>query len=459
MKHKVLIANRGEIAVRIIRACRELGIQTVAVYSKADQDSLHTKFADEAICIGESPASESYLDMNRIISAAIATGCNAIHPGYGFLAENDQFAEVVESCNIKFIGPSSAVIKKLGDKINARKIAKEIGVPVVMGSDGAVNDVKEGLKIAREIGFPVMIKASSGGGGRGILVCYTEEEFKNGFEKTRLEAEKAFGDGSVYIEKYIQNPRHIEIQILADKFGNVIHLGERDCSVQRRNQKLIEEAPSPLIEETTRHLMGEAAVKLAKYVGYENAGTVEFIVDRDENFFFIEMNTRIQVEHPVTEMVTGIDLVKEQLKIAYGNGLTIKQDEVQINGHAIECRINAEDPEKNFRPSPGVIDNVVIPGGFGIRVDSHIYSQYKVPPYYDSMLGKLIVHGKNRLEAIRKMRLALEQFVISGIPTNIEFLYMIMHDPDFVRGVYDTRFLDQFIRKVREANDGIFGSS
>ena len=457
MKNKVLIANRGEIAVRIIRACRELGILTVAVYSKADRQSLHTKFADEAVCIGEGPASESYLDMNRILSAAIATGCNAIHPGYGFLAENSQFAEIVENCGIKFIGPSSQVIKKLGDKITARKIAQEVGVPVVMGSDGVVKNAQQGLKIAREIGFPVMIKASSGGGGRGITICYTEDEFLNGFEKTSLEAEKAFGDGSLYIEKYIQNPRHIEVQILADKFGHVIHLGERDCSVQRRNQKMIEEAPSPFIDEKTRQQMGEAAVKLAKHVGYENAGTVEFIVDKDGNFFFIEMNTRIQVEHPVTEMVTGIDLVKEQLKIAYGNGLTIKQEEVVIDGHSIECRINAEDPTQNFRPSPGVIENVVIPGGFGIRVDSHVYSQYEVPPYYDSMLGKLIVHGKNRREAIRKMRLAIEQFVISGIPTNIEFLYLIMHDPDFVRGVYDTRFLEQFMKKVKEENDGIFG--
>lgn len=457
MKNKVLIANRGEIAVRIIRACRELGILTVAVYSKADRQSLHTKFADEAVCIGEGPASESYLDMNRILSAAIATGCNAIHPGYGFLAENSQFAEIVENCGIKFIGPSSQVIKKLGDKITARKIAQEVGVPVVMGSDGVVKNAQQGLKIAREIGFPVMIKASSGGGGRGITICYTEDEFLNGFEKTSLEAKKAFGDGSLYIEKYIQNPRHIEVQILADKFGHVIHLGERDCSVQRRNQKMIEEAPSPFIDEKTRQQMGEAAVKLAKHVGYENAGTVEFIVDKDGNFFFIEMNTRIQVEHPVTEMVTGIDLVKEQLKIAYGNGLTIKQEEVVIDGHSIECRINAEDPTQNFRPSPGVIENVVIPGGFGIRVDSHVYSQYEVPPYYDSMLGKLIVHGKNRREAIRKMRLAIEQFVISGIPTNIEFLYLIMHDPDFVRGVYDTRFLEQFMKKVKEENDGIFG--
>lgn len=449
MKNKVLIANRGEIAIRIIRACRELGIETVAVYSKADQNSLHVKFSDEAICIGEAPSSESYLNINQIISAAIATGCNAIHPGYGFLSENSKFAQIVENCNISFIGPSHQVISMLGDKATARRIAKEAGVPVVMGSEGIVKDSKEGARIAKEIGYPVMIKATSGGGGRGITICRSEADFLKGFERTSLEAEKSFGDKSLYIEKYIENPRHIEIQILADKFGNVIHLGERDCSVQRRNQKMIEEAPSPFIDEKLRQAIGESAVNLAKAVNYVNAGTVEFIVDKDGNYFFIEMNTRVQVEHPVTEMVTGIDIVKEQIKIAYGNGLSYNQSDIKINGHAIECRINAEDPDKNFMPSPGKVKNLVIPGGFGVRVDSHLYSDYEVPPYYDSMLGKLIVHGNSRREAIRKMRYALEQFIVSGVKTNIEFQYVIMHNPDFVKGVYDTSFIEKFLKLAK----------
>jgi len=361
MQNKVLIANRGEIALRIIRACKESGIQCVAIYSKADQDSLHVKFADEAICVGDNYSKDSYLNINRIISAALSTGCNAIHPGYGFLSENEKFASIVEKCNIKFIGPSSDVIAKLGNKSMARKIAKEAKIPIVEGSEDAVHDALEGAAVANRIGYPVLIKAVSGGGGKGIRIVKNEEEFLKLFEQTRFEAEANFGDSSVYIEKYIQDPRHIEIQILADSFGNVIHLGERDCSVQRRNQKMIEEAPSPFVNELLRQSMGNAAIRLAKAIKYENAGTVEFIVDKEGKYYFIEMNTRIQVEHPVTEMVTSIDIVKEQLKIAYKSELSYKQKDVKIQGYAIECRINAEDTSQKFRPSPGLINNIVYP--------------------------------------------------------------------------------------------------
>ncbi|NLC95145.1 MAG: acetyl-CoA carboxylase biotin carboxylase subunit [Bacilli bacterium] len=449
MQNKVLVANRGEIALRIIRACKELGISTVAVYSTADKDSLHVKFADEAICIGSEKSANSYLNINNIISAAIATGCNAIHPGYGFLSENEKFAEIVEKCNIKFIGPSSKVIEQCGNKANARKIAQACGVPVVKGSDGIVSNLGEALTIAQEVGYPILIKAVNGGGGKGISIVKNEEELKRTFERTMLEAYANFGDRSVYIEKLIENPRHIEIQILADSYGNVIHLGERDCSIQRRNQKIIEETPSPFVSEELREKMGQAAIKIAKYLGYVNAGTVEFIVDREGNYYFIEINTRIQVEHPITEMVTGVDLVKEQIKIAYGHELSYKQENIHFTGHALECRINAEDVDNNFAPSPGKINNLVLPGGFGVRIDSHLYSNYVVPPYYDSLLAKLIVHGQNRKEAIRKMRIALEQFVIEGIKTNIEFQYLIMHNPDFVRGSYDTSFIKRFIELVR----------
>ncbi|MDF2699743.1 MAG: acetyl-CoA carboxylase biotin carboxylase subunit [Haloplasmataceae bacterium] len=449
MQNKVLIANRGEIAVRIIRACKELGIGCVAVYSKADKDSLHVKLADTAICIGEAKSSESYLNMNNIISAAIASGCNAIHPGYGFLSENEKFVDIIEKCKIKFIGPSSDAISKLGNKAVARQIAKSANIPVVMGSDGVVETVEDGIKIANQIGYPILIKAVSGGGGKGISVVRSEAEFVKLFETTCLEAQANFGDKTVYIERYIENPRHIEIQIMADHFGNVIYLGERDCSVQRRNQKMIEEAPSPFVNDTLRKRLGEDAVRVAKAVKYENAGTVEFIVDKEGNHFFIEMNTRVQVEHPVTEMITGIDIVKEQLRIAYNNELSVKQEDVVINGHAIECRINAEDPNNNFRPSPGLIKNLVLPGGFGVRVDTHIYNNYQVPPYYDSMLAKLIVHAPTRKEAIRKMRVALEQFMIDGIKNNIEFQYLIMHNTDFVRGVYDTSFIREFLEATK----------
>ncbi len=445
MQNKILIANRGEIAVRIIRACKELGISCVAVYSKADKESLHVKFADEAICIGDERSINSYLNINNIISAAIATGCNAIHPGYGFLSENEKFAEIVEKCNIKFIGPHHEVISKCGNKSMAKIIAKESGVPVVEGSDGVVENVYEGLKIAGRIGYPILIKAVSGGGGKGISIARDEIEFQKNFEKTMMEAEANFGDKSLYIEKYIENPRHIEVQVLADRFGNVIHLGERDCSVQRRNQKMIEEAPSPFINPEIREKMGENAIAIAKHVGYESAGTVEFIVDKNGNYYFIEMNTRVQVEHPVTELVTGVDIVKEQIKIAYGQELSYKQNDIKIKGHAIECRINAEDPANNFCPSPGVVKNLVFPGGNGVRLDTHLYSNYEIPPFYDSMLAKVIVYGNTRREAIRKMRVALEQFVIDGIKTNVEFQYLVMHNPDFVRGVYDTSFIKKFL--------------
>lgn len=453
MKHKVLIANRGEIAVRIIRALKELGIETVAVYSKADKNSLHVRLADEAICIGEAASKDSYLNMNQILSAAVATGSNAIHPGYGFLSENPQFVEMVESCGIKFIGPSADSIKIAGDKAMARKAAKKANIPIVEGSDDVVEDVEEGLKIARSIGYPVMIKAASGGGGRGISIARTPKEFREAFNRTSLEAETSFGNPLLYVEKFIDAPRHVEIQILADQHGNVIHLYERDCSMQRRNQKMIEETPSPFISDNTRHRLGLAAIRLAKAIKYENAGTVEFLVDQKGDFYFIEMNTRIQVEHPITELVTGIDLVKEQIRIAYGKELNIKQRDVKPKGWAIECRINAEDPLKNFIPTPGKISNVLFPGGIGIRLDTHIYPGYEVPPFYDSMLAKLAVHAPTRLEAIRKMRVALEQFMVEGVKTNIEYHYLIMHNPDFIKGNYDTGFIERFSHLVKDVED------
>lgn len=450
MQNKILIANRGEIAIRIIRACKELGIGHVAVYSKADAESLHVKLADEAICIGEAKSSDSYLNMTNIISAAIATGCNAIHPGYGFLAENEKFAEMVEKCNIKFIGPSSDVIRKLGNKVEAKRIAKSLGIPVVEGSDGVVDNLNTAINIASEIGYPILLKAKNGGGGKGICLIRDENELAKSFELTRQEAKASFNDPSIYIEKYIENPHHIEVQIIGDNFGNIVHLGERDCSIQRRNQKIIEESPSPFVDEKLREKLGDAAIKLAKSVGYVNAGTVEFLVDKDKNFYFIEMNTRIQVEHPVTEMVTGIDLVKEQIRIAYNSALSFTKEDIRINGHAIECRLNAEDPYNNFLPQPGIVKNLVLPGGLGVRVDTHIYDNYNVPPYYDSMLAKIIVHAQTRKEAIRKMRMALEQFLIDGIVTNIEILYLIMHDTHFVRGIYDTNFVTEFLDTIKD---------
>ena len=449
MANKILIANRGEIAVRIIRACKELGIACVAVYSKADANSLHVKLADEAICVGGEKSSDSYLNMNNIISAAIATGCNAIHPGYGFLSENEKFVEIVEKCNIKFIGPKAESIAKLGNKAIARKIAKANLVPTVPGSDGVVETLEEAIEITNKIGYPILIKAANGGGGKGISIIRSHGELKSSFSRTKLEAKANFGVDAVYIEKYIENPHHVEVQILADKAGNTIYLGERDCSIQNRNQKMVEESPSVLVDLRLRRLLGRSAVKIAKAVNYENAGTVEFIVDKNNKYYFIEMNTRIQVEHPVTEAVTGIDLIKEQIKIAYGQNLSITQERVKVKGWAVECRIVAEAPLDDFRPSPGVIKNIVFPGGNGVRIDTHIYNGYVVPPYYDSLLAKLITYAPTRLEAIRKMRVALEQFMIDGIETNIEMLYLLMHNPDFVRGTYDTSFVSKFVELMK----------
>ena len=412
MIKKILIANRGEIAVRIIRACREMGIETVAVYSEADKEALHTKLADEAVCIGPAPSKDSYLSMDRIISATIITGADAIHPGFGFLSENSKFAKLCEDCGITFIGPDSDVISRLGNKQEARNTMTAAGVPVIPGSTEAIYDVETGAKTAAEIGYPVIVKAALGGGGKGMRVADTPEEFENAFQTAQKETEMAFGDNTMYIEHFVENPRHIEFQILADKYGNVIHLGERDCSIQRNHQKMIEESPSIALNSKLREKMGYAAVTAAKAAGYENAGTIEFLLEKNGNFYFMEMNTRIQVEHPVTEWVTGIDLVKEQIRIASGEKLSYKQEDVHLSGHAIECRINAENPEKGFRPSPGTITDMYLPGGKGIRIDSAIYSGYTIPPYYDSMVAKLVVWAKNRKEAIRKMQSALGEIII-----------------------------------------------
>ncbi|MBQ6834329.1 MAG: acetyl-CoA carboxylase biotin carboxylase subunit [Lachnospiraceae bacterium] len=441
MFHKILIANRGEIAVRIIRACREMGIQTVAVYSEADKEALHTMLADEAICIGPAPSVESYLDMERILSACVASKADAIHPGFGFLSENSRFAELCEKCNICFIGPSAEVIHKMGNKSEARKTMMDAGVPVIPGSKEPVFTVEEGRKIAGEIGFPVMIKASSGGGGKGMRISRSEMDFEANFLNAQMEAVKGFSDDTMYIERFVEHPRHIEFQVLADKHGNVIHLGERDCSIQRRHQKVLEEAPSAAISSELRTRMGEMAVRAAKAAGYENAGTIEFLLDKNGQFYFMEMNTRIQVEHPVTEAVTNVDLIKEQIRIANGEPISVKQDEIIIDGHAIECRINAENPKKSFMPSPGVITELHLPGGRGVRVDTAVYNQYKVPANYDSMILKLIVHDKDRESAIAKMRSALGELVIEGIDTNLDFQYEILGNPDFERGILDTDFI------------------
>jgi acetyl-CoA carboxylase biotin carboxylase subunit len=440
---KILIANRGEIALRIIRTCKELGIKTVAVYSEADRYSLHVRFADEAVCIGPGPSKDSYLNIPRIIAAAEITNAEAIHPGYGFLAENAMFAEICESSGIKFIGPTPDAIEAMGDKALAKETMRKAGVPVIPGSDGVVETLEEAREIANEIGYPIMLKAAAGGGGKGMRMVNDESELENAWQTARAEAEAAFGNPAVYIEKFIERPRHIEIQILADEHGNVIHLGERDCSIQRRHQKLIEESPSPIVTPELREAMGQAAIKGAKSVKYRNAGTIEFLVDKNGNFYFMEMNTRIQVEHPVTEMVYGIDIVREQIRIASGEKLNIRQKQLKPNGHAIECRINAEDPYNGFRPSPGKITGLHFPGGFGIRVDSHIYQDYVVPPYYDSMIAKLIAHGKTRDEAIARMLRALEEFVIEGIHTTIPFHIKLLNSPEFRSGVdYDTKFID-----------------
>ena len=441
MFNKILIANRGEIAVRIIRACREMGIKTVAVYSEADRDSLHTLLADEAVCIGPAPSSESYLDMERIISATVAMRADAIHPGFGFLSENARFADLCEKCNIRFIGPSADIIHRMGNKSEARKTMIEAGVPVVPGSKEPVYSPEEALKMAKAIGFPVMIKASSGGGGKGMRVSRSAEDFEANFNQAQMESVKGFSDDTMYIEKYIEQPRHIEFQILADEYGNVVHLGERDCSIQRRHQKVLEEAPSEAISSELRKAMGETAVKAAKAVGYVNAGTIEFLLDKHKQFYFMEMNTRIQVEHPVTEAVTDLDLIKEQIKIAAGEPLGFTQDDVVIRGHAIECRINAENPEKNFMPCPGTITEVHLPGGRGVRIDTHIYAGYQVPPNYDSMLLKLIVYDRDRQAAIAKMRSALGELVIEGIDTNIDFQYEILNNEAYQEGQIDTDFI------------------
>ena len=446
MFKKILIANRGEIAVRIIRACREMGIETVAVYSQIDRDALHTEMADEAVCIGPARARDSYLNMQNIISATVLSGAEAIHPGFGFLSENSEFAQMCKECNITFIGPDAESIEKMGNKSRAREIMMEAGVPVIPGSSGAVATIEEGLKLSEEIGFPVMIKASAGGGGRGIRVVKSEDEFAKAFETAKAEAKSAFGNDTMYVEKFVENPRHIEFQILADNFGNTVYLGERDCSIQRRNQKVLEEAPSPIMGESLRKEMGDIAVKAAKSVNYKNAGTIEFLVDKYGKYYFMEMNTRIQVEHPITEMVTGIDIIKEQIKIAAGEKLEVTQEDIKINGHAIECRINAENPDLGFRPSPGKIQRMHVPGGLGVRLDSAAYQGYVIPPTYDSMIGKLIVHGKTREEAINRMKRALGEFVIEGIDTNIDFQFRILSNEVFQNGSYDTGFIPKVLK-------------
>jgi acetyl-CoA carboxylase biotin carboxylase subunit len=448
MIQKILIANRGEIALRIVRACRELGIKTLAVYSEADVQSLHVQLADEAICIGGPRSSDSYLRADRIISAAEIADVDAIHPGYGFLSENADFAEQCESCNIKFIGPKSTAIKKMGDKAIAKDTVRKAGVPIVPGSDGPVTSESEALKAAKKVGYPVIIKAVAGGGGKGMRVAHNDVSFVKEFRVARSEAEKAFGNGAVYIERYIQNPRHIEFQILGDSHGKIIHLGERDCSIQRRHQKLIEEAPSPFLSSDLRKKMGKAAVKAAEAVEYENAGTIEFLVDEAGEFFFIEMNTRIQVEHPVTEEVTGIDLVKQQILVASGEKLAFDQGDIKITRHAIECRINAEDPARNFAPSPGLISLYYAPGGHGVRVDSHAYGGYTIPPYYDSMIGKLIVHGQDRNVAIQRMYRALSEYIIRGIKTTIPLHQAIMSDPAFISGKATTSYIEEFFSRT-----------
>lgn len=445
MFKKILIANRGEIAVRIIRACRELGIRCVAVYSTADRNALHAQIADEAVCIGPAPTKDSYLNMNAVITAALNTGCNAIHPGFGFLSENADFARLCEKNGIVFIGPSYKSIEMLGNKAAAKETMAAAGVPVIPGSEGAVSSLEEARKIAENAGYPILVKASAGGGGRGIRRVDKPEELETQLIAAQQEAKNFFGDDSVYIEKFLINPHHIEIQIIADKFGNIVYLGERDCSMQRRNQKVLEECPSPVVDEDLRKRMGEAAVKTAKQCGYYNAGTIEFLVDSEKNFYFMEMNTRIQVEHPITEEVTGFDLVKAQIKIADDLPLNITQNDVKMRGHAIECRINAENPDLDFRPSPGKIEALNIPGGPGIRIDSAVYQGYTITPFYDSMIGKLIVHGADRNEAIMKMKWALSEFIVDGVDTNIDFQLELIKNRDFENGNYDIGYLTRYM--------------
>ena len=447
MFSKVLIANRGEIAVRIIRACREMGLATVAVCSEADRTALHAQIADECVCIGPAPSKDSYLNMSAVLAACEQTGADAVHPGFGFLSENAYFARLCATCGVKFVGPSPEAIELLGNKARAKSTMREAGVPVIPGSQGAVATLEEAQQIAGEIGFPVMVKASAGGGGRGIRVAHTPEELENAFSTARQEALACFGNGDLYLEKLLVNPRHIEIQVLADEHGHVIHLGERDCSVQRRNQKLLEECPSPaaVMDEGLRQRMGEAAKRAVAATGYQNAGTVEFLVDREGNFYFMEMNTRIQVEHPITELVTGVDIVKSQLAVAQGKPLALRQEDIQMLGHAIECRINAENPAQGFRPCPGRINALYMPGGPGVRIDSAVYAGYTIPPWYDSMIAKLIVHAPTRQEAIMKMRWALAEFLVEGVDTNIDFQLALLHNPEFAAGEYDIGFLDRLM--------------
>ena len=443
MLKKVLIANRGEIAVRIIRACREMGIRTVAIYSEADKDALHVKLADQAICIGPAPSSKSYLNIKAILEAACLTGADSIHPGFGFLSENANFAKICEEMGIKFIGPNYKLIELLGNKSKAKETMKKAGVPVVPGSEGLIKSKKEAVEIAEKIKYPVILKASAGGGGKGIRIAHNKEELEKAYSLVKQEAKISFNDDSIYIEKFVENPRHVEIQVLADEHGNGIHLGERDCSVQRRNQKIIEETPASIINDETRKKMGEVAVKAVKEIGYTNAGTIEFLVDKNKDFYFMEMNTRVQVEHPVTEMVIEIDIIKEQIKIASGEKLTIKQKDVKVNGHSMEARINAENPDKNFMPCPGTITGLHIPGGNGVRVDTAIYSGYTIPPTYDSMIAKVIVHGKTREESIAKLKSAVAELVVDGITTNADFILKILDNENFKKNNYDTSFIEK----------------
>ena len=443
MIDKILIANRGEIAIRIIRACRELGIRTVAVYSTADKNALHAQIADQAVCIGGPKSCESYLNTRALLAACEITGAKAIHPGFGFLSENSRFVRLCEKCGIKWIGPDASAMDAMGDKANAKATMIKAGVPVVRGSDGVIKDIDTAKAISADIGYPVLVKASAGGGGRGIRRADKESELEAAITAAKQEALQFFGNDDVYIEKFIENPRHVEIQILADEHGNVVHLGERDCSCQRRNQKVLEESPSPIMTPELREKMGDAAVRAAKACGYHNAGTVEFLVDKDRNFYFMEMNARIQVEHPVTEMVTGIDLIKEQIRIADGLPLDVKQEDIKLTGHVIECRINAEDPRHNFRPCPGRIESIHCPGGFGVRIDTAVYQGYVIPPYYDSMIAKLIVKGRDRKEAITKMKVALSEMLIEGVQTNIDFQLNLLRDKEFESGIFDIGFLNR----------------
>ncbi|NBK96489.1 MAG: acetyl-CoA carboxylase biotin carboxylase subunit [Erysipelotrichia bacterium] len=452
---KILIANRGEIAIRIIRTCKEMGIATVAIYSKADKDALHVQLANEAICVGDSKVSDSYLNMNNIIQAACSTGCDAIHPGFGFLSENAKFARLVKQCDLIFIGPDPEIIEKLGNKAMARKMMMEAGVPVVLGSKDVITSVEEGMSKAKEIGYPLMIKASSGGGGRGMRIVYQKEEFENAFHSAKSEAFACFGDDDVYMEKYIEEPKHVEVQLIGDHFGNVIHLFERDCSFQRRNQKMIEEAPCFVLDEHTREQMFADAIKACQYVGYNSVGTIEFLLDKNGQYYFMEMNTRIQVEHPISEMICGVDIVKQQIKVADHQKLTLKQEDIKANGYALECRINAENIKMDFAPSPGKITFLHLPGGKGVRIETAVYNGYEIPPFYDSMILKLITYAPTRLECIKKMRIALEELIIDGVHTNIEFHYLVLHHKKFIEGKYNTGFAAQFIEELKSNGEFI----